>query len=268
MPYRKVNRGFKKRPVRRNRKMNKKPLSLSQVRAINTLVNKGRELKRFYTNVVNLNCAPNDQVDMQFQPKLESGEPARLGATHVVKGDEPYQREGSQIQPVYFKCKALVKYLSPSTRSAFDEALVRIVFYHKNARFYSNVNGSDIQLENGDQTAVPNTISAIWNDFNFENVNPFYDRTFKLQPGMIFDAGEPDIQTSGNTSPQSKMFTVIHKYGPNAKPMTCQGDANNDLFNSKNIQGLMIVRLTNNQTTVSVNTVRLNAQCEFGYRDA
>lgn len=267
MPFRKVNRGHKKRPMRR-KKPSRKPLSIRQVRAINTLVNKGRELKRFYTNVINLNCAPNANVDMEFQPKLESGEPARLGATHVIKGDEPYEREGAQIQPVYFKAKCLLKYLSPSTRAAYDEALVRVVFYHKNGRFYSSVNSADVQLENGDQTTVPNTISAIWNDFNFKNVNPFYDRTFKLQPGMIMDAGEPDIMTTGNSSPQSAMFTVVHKYGPNAKPMTCQGDQNGDLFNSKNIQGLMIVRLTNNQTTVSVNTVRLNAQCEFGYRDA
>lgn len=267
MPYRKVNKGYKKRRVTK-RKMMRKPLSIRQVRAINTLVNKGRELKRFYSNVIDLNCAPNANVDMEFQPKLASGQPARLGATHVVKGDEPYEREGAQIQPVYFKAKCLIKYLSPSTRAAYDEALVRVVFYHKNSRFYSSVSGSAMQIENGDHTAVPNTISGIWNDFNFLECNPFYDRTFKLTPGQIYDAGEPDIMTTGNNTPQSKMFTVIHKYGPNAKPMTCQGDANGDLFNSKNIQGLMIVRLTNNQTTVSVNTVRLNAQCEFGFRDA
>ena len=87
MPYRKINRGYKKRPIRKGKKMMKKPLSIRQVRAINTLVNKGRELKRFYTNVIDLNCAPNQNVDMEFQPKLASGQPARLGASHVIKGD-------------------------------------------------------------------------------------------------------------------------------------------------------------------------------------
>ena len=61
---------------------------------------------------------------MDFLPKLESGEPARLEA-HIVKGDKPFEREGAQIQPVCFKSKYLVKYLSPSTRAGFDEALIQ-----------------------------------------------------------------------------------------------------------------------------------------------
>lgn len=260
---------LKKKRVYRRRRMMRKPLSLSQVRAVSSLVNKQRELKKFYTNIINTNCSPGNNVNFEFQPKLESGEPARLYANHIVRGDLNYNMEGSKIAPVYFKCKLLCKYLSPSVRAGFDEAVVKIVFYHRNSRFTTDINtNAAIQLENGDHTAVPNTISAIWNDFNYKEVIPFHTKTFKLQPAQINQAGEGGVMTAGNpTTPQSKMYTIVHKYSPNQQQIFKTGDQTGDNFNKYNIGAFMIVRLTNNQTTVSTNQVRVNAQCEFGFRD-
>lgn len=264
MAYR---RKYNRKP---KRKTTRKPNLKKQVLSI---VNKTREVKRLFFNINEDIQLSASTYGADWSPFINypNAQPSSLCANFVQIGDEAYNRDGNQITPNYWCFKGLLTYNCESLDSQMDTISVRVVAFHTDRSIKATTGGS-LQLANGRTTSLSEQFNAIYRNWNYEDIKPFYDRTIKLAPAHFTDKSDSLITVPSyaqNRTPTSRMINIKHYYGKNPRNMTYPKNDTSNIANKNNVQVWLIIRNASNNLLSNTPglEVKLNGEGYFAYRD-
>ena len=274
-------------PKRRGRPKgakNKKARQVTNTRVFKNkvlaIVNKGRELKKLWSNVSpsnNLVTIPNGEKILLFRPTAtvtDTTLPAYPPIQALGDTAENYFRQGNQVQPVMFRFKG---YCNIDTQNVDDRrtwalpSMVRLVAGFRNRNTPLVMNNNKLQLQGGttvdvDSSTAPPSYEAVLNAFNWAEFKPFYDRTFIISPMQADDANWTPTQYKPYFN-----FDIKYKFAKNAKNLISREEesgANDALFDNRNIYVMMIARQMGNQGSQDYYDLTVNGTSYFSFYDS
>ena len=244
------------------------------------IVNKGRELKKLWSNVSpsnNLVTIPNGEKILLFRPTAtvtDTTLPAYPPIQSLGDTAENYFRQGNQVQPVMFRFKG---YCNIDTQNIDDRrtwalpSMVRLVAGFRNRNTPLVMNNNKLQLQGGttvdvDSSTAPPSYEAVLNSFNWAEFKPFYDRTFIISPMQADDANWTPTQFKPYFN-----FDIKYQFPKNAKNLISREDesgANDALFDNRNIYVMMICRQMGNQGSQDYYDLTINGTSYFSFYDS
>ncbi len=263
---------------------NKKARAITNTKAFHNkvvaIVNKGRELKKLWSNVSPSNntiTIPNGERIILFRPTattVDTTLPAYPPIQSLGDTAENYFRVGNQVQPVMFRFKG---YCNIDTQNVDDRrtwalpSYVRLVAGFRNRNTPLVMNNNKLQLQGGttvdvDSTGATPSYEAVLNSFNWAEFKPFYDRTFLVSPMSADDAN-----WNPNLYKPYFSFDVKYKFPKNAKNLISREDesgANDALFDNRNIYVMMITRQMGNQGSQDYYDLTINGTSYFSFYDS
>ncbi len=263
---------------------NKKARAVTNTRVFKNkvlaIVNKGRELKKLWSNVSpsnNLVTIPNGEKILLFRPTAtvtDTTLPAYPPIQALGDTAENYFRNGNQVQPVMFRFKG---YCNINTQNIDDRrtwalpSYVRLVAGFRNRNTPLVMNNNKLQLQGGttvdiDSTGATPSYEAVLNSFNWAEFKPFYDRTFIVSPMQADDANWTPSQYKSFFN-----FDIKYKFPKNAKNLISREDesgANDALFDNRNIYVMMITRQMGNQGSQDYYDLTVNGTSYFSFYDS
>lgn len=269
-----------KRVVRKNRRA--KAVTNTKVfkNKVLAIVNKGRELKKLWSNVSitnNLITIPNGEKIILFRPTATNTDttlPAYPPIQSLGDTAENYFRVGNQIQPVMFRCKGYCNIDLQNTDNRRTWALpayCRLVAGFRNRNTPLVMNNNKLQLQGGttvdvDSSQATPSYEAVLNPFNWAEFKPFYDKTFIVSP-MQSDSAN---WTPSQYKPYFN-FDIKYKFPKNAKPLISREEesgANDALFDNRNIYVFMITRQMADQGSQDYYDLTINGTSYFSFYDS
>ncbi len=263
---------------------NKKARAVTNTRVFKNkvlaIVNKGRELKKLWSNVSpsnNLVTIPNGEKILLFRPTAtvtDTTLPAFPPIQALGDTAENYFRQGNQVQPVMFRFKG---YCNIDTQNIDDRrtwalpSMVRLVAGFRNRNTPLVMNNNKLQLQGGttvdvDSSTAPPSYEAVLNPFNWAEFKPFYDRTFIISPMQADDANWTPTQYKPYFN-----FDIKYKFPKNAKNLISREEesgANDALFDNRNIYVMMITRQMGNQGSQDYYDLTVNGTSYFSFYDS
>ncbi len=244
------------------------------------IVNKGRELKKLWSNVSpsnNLVTIPNGEKILLFRltaTVTDTTLPAYPPIQALGDTAENYFRQGNQVQPVMFRFKG---YCNIDTQNVDDRrtwalpSYVRLVAGFRNRNTPLVMNNNKLQLQGGttvdvDSSTAPPSYEAVLNSFNWAEFKPFYDRTFIISPMQADDANWTPTQFRPYFN-----FDIKYKFPKNAKNLISREEesgANDALFDNRNIYVMMICRQMGNQGSQDYYDLTINGTSYFSFYDS
>lgn len=274
-------RNYRKKPVKRNRNIKRKPYNNPTFKSkVLAIVNKGRELKKLWSNISQSNNTldiPNGERLLLFTPTAtltDTTLPAYPPIQSLGDTAENYFRQGNQVQPVMFRCKG---YAYIKTENVDDKRLwalpskVRLVAGFRNRNTPLSIFNNKMQLQGGtsvdiDSSQTLASYEAVLNSFNWAEFKPFYDKTFQVSPQQ---------EDTDNWSPSQYKpyfnFDIKYNFPKNAKPLISREDENgsNDaLFDNRNIYVLAISRQMANQGSQDYYQLSFFGTSYFSFYDS
>lgn len=275
--WKKAKRGRGRPKGSKNKPKTRIPMTYNRVLSI---VNKGRELKKLWSNISPDNNEldiPNGERLILFRPTAtvtDTTLPAYPPIQSLGDTAENYFRNGNQVQPVMFRCKG---YAYIKTENVDDKRLwaipskIRLVAGFRNRNTPLVMGNSKLQLQGGttvdvDSTGATPSYEAVLNSFNWAEFKPFYDRTFQVSPQQ---------EDTDNWSPSQYKpyfnFDIKYQFPKNAKKLISREDengANDALFDNRNIYVMAISRQMANQGSQDYYTINFFGTSYFSFYDS
>lgn len=273
-------------PGRRSTKPRKRPRPYKKLKSkafknkVLAIVNKGRELKKLWSNISPTNSLitiPNGEKILLFTPTatlIDTTLPAYPPIQALGDTAENYFRQGNQVQPVMFRCKG---YCNIDTQNIDDRrtwalpSFCRLVAGFRNRNTPLVMNNNRLQLQGGttvdvDSSTASPSYEAVLNPFNWAEFKPFYDKTFIVSPMQADDANWTPSQYKSFFN-----FDIKYKFPKNAKPLISREEesgANDALFDNRNIYVFMITRQMGDQGSQDYYDLTVNATSYFSFYDS
>lgn len=270
-PAKRTNR--RKRPqVVIARKAKKAPLSSRQYSAVTKLVKnqlyKTSETKYQFKN-----------IDHAMGIILDSKVIQTTDATSVEINQIPMPadadalngRDGNSIQPIAWKFDGHMTIPGSSGNQDNRTTQVRLVaaFYDKDSPLNVNMTDTDIFRHANNVQGLSNDYSDIYKAFNWGKILPFYDRTFKLQPGLAHtnDAGSTIIYQAAPQAGRDVVRLRVNHFFPKGSKLSVDGTNQEDYNKRKNIVMFAITRNVNDAYPSSTLQLKILGTTTFMYKD-
>lgn len=254
------------------RKAKKAPLSSRQYSAVTKLVKKQlyktSETKYQFKNI---DHSMGIILDSQVIQYVGAG-PTDINQIPMPStGDGLNQKSGSQIEPVAWKFDGHMTIPGSSGNQDNRTTQVRLVaaFYDKDNALNQNMTDTDIFRHANNVQGMANDYSDIYKAFNWGKILPFYDRTFKLQPGLAHtnDLGSTIIYQAAPQAGRDVVRVRVNHFFPKGSKLSVDSTSGEEYTKRKNIVMFAITRNVNDAYPSSTLELKILGTTTFMYKD-
>lgn len=241
---------------------------------VTAIVNKGREKKRLYSQVDEVQMDPYTGTILLNHSSGSGGNLYIFNS--LEQGDTSHSRTGTCVQPISFDFTGLVRFGGPSNDVRAREIQLRVSIGFLGSMVDSmdeNMSAfttRQIFLKNGTPTVPAGDFTDLYRDYNWKLFRPFYDKVVPMQPpaDLTFNSANPTYVAM--TGPRDYARIKCHYTWPkNAKQMVYPSDTDTSyIANNYNIVVLLIARAMSDDAVVSVLTLETTAWSRFMFTDA
>lgn len=189
---------------------------------------------------------------------------------YVAQGDENYQRDGNQIQPVSVRMKGWAKLDAESNESSYRESKLRLIWGLMDndslLKLQTSLSGAPI-FWNGTEGVIPtNDFKDITRNLNYKFIRPVSDKTYSLAPNTIYyDSNGTAVTTTDSKMKDYFMIDFKYKFGKQAE---LTWDKTNNCWQKQNLVCIAFHRALNDDTQITSLNVEFCMEGSFYYFDS